>query len=144
MILCDVNVLVYAFREDLEPHEPARVWLDETVHAPRAYGVSDLVASGFMRVVTSPRIFRRPSPTTKALEFVAALRDRPNAVVVSPGARHWSIFDGLCRANGVRGNVIPDAWFAALAIESDCEWITTDRGFARFPGLRWKRPFVVR
>jgi predicted nucleic acid-binding protein len=33
-----------------------------------------------------------------------------------------------------------DAYFAALAIEHGCEWITADRGFARFPGLRWRHP----
>ena len=141
MILCDVNVLVYAFRKDMNEHEPAKEWLEETVRAPRSFGMSDLVLSAFLRVVTSPRIFRRPSVTANALEFVAALRDRPNAVAVSPGSRHWSIFEGLCRERGVRGNVIPDAWFAALAIESDSEWITTDGGFARFPGLRWRHPF---
>lgn len=140
MILCDVNVFVYAFRVDLERHEAAREWLDEMVHASRSFGVYDLVWSAFLRIVTNPRIFRRPSATAKALEFVQAVRDRPNAVAVSPGSRHWSIFEGLCRRRGVRGNTIPDAWFAALAIESDSEWITTDRGFARFPGLRWRDP----
>ncbi|HEY7472249.1 MAG TPA: type II toxin-antitoxin system VapC family toxin [Gemmatimonadota bacterium] len=142
MILCDVNVLVYAFRKDMDEHQVARTWLHETVNAPRAYGVSDQVSSAFLRVVTSPRIFRRPSTTARALEFVDAFRERPNAVGVSPGPRHWSIFAGLCRERGVLGNVIPDAWFAALAIESDSEWITTDRGFARFPGLRWRHPFA--
>ena len=30
------------------------------------------------------------------------------------------------------------AWFAALAIEHGCEWVTLDRDFERFPGLRWR------
>lgn len=142
MILCDVNILIYAFRKDMEKHEVARSWLEETLDAPRSYGFSDLVSSAFLRIVTSPRVFRRPSTIGKALAFVSALRGRPNAVRVSPGQRHWGIFEELCRGHGVLGNAIPDAWFAALAIESDSEWITTDRGFARFPGLRWRHPFV--
>ncbi|HYO48026.1 MAG TPA: type II toxin-antitoxin system VapC family toxin [Gemmatimonadota bacterium] len=141
MILCDVNVLVYAFRRDMDEHEVARTWLDGTVNAPRSYGVSDLVSSAFLRIVTNPRIFQRPSTTRKALEFVSALRERSNAMSVSPGPRHWSIFADLCREREVRGDVIPDAWLAALAIESGSEWITTDRGFGRFPGLRWRHPF---
>jgi toxin-antitoxin system PIN domain toxin len=141
MILCDVNVLVYAFRKDMDEHEVARNRLDAIVNAPRSYGVSDLVSSAFLRIVTNPRIFRKPSTTRKALEFVTALRGRPNAMGVSPGPRHWSIFESLCRERGVRGDVIPDAWLAALAIESGSEWITTDRGFARFSGLRWRHPF---
>ncbi len=141
MILCDVNVLVYAFRRDMHEHEVARIWLDGTVNTPRSYGVSDLVSSAFLRIVTNPRIYRKPSTTRKALEFITALRGRPNAISVSPGPRHWSIFEDLCRERGVRGDVIPDAWLAALAIESGSEWMTTDRGFARFPGLRWRHPF---
>ena len=29
---------------------------------------------------------------------------------------------------------------AALAIEHGCTWVTTDRDFARFPGLTWQHP----
>jgi hypothetical protein len=54
--------------------------------------------------------------------------------------RHWDIFTGLCRSAGVKGNRVPDAYLAALAIESGSEWITTDRDFSRFPGLRWRHP----
>ena len=67
----------------------------------------------------------------------------PNRVEVVPGERHWAIFSRLCREAGARGNLIPDAWFAALAIESGCEWITTDRDYARFPGLRWRHPLAT-
>ena len=46
------------------------------------------------------------------------------------------------RLPGIRGNLVPDAYFAALALESGCEWLTADRGFARFPGLRWRHPLA--
>src|SRR5438477_407916 len=69
-----------------------------------------------------------------------ALRARPNCVPIAPGPRHWEVFTGLCRRAGARGNLVPDAYLAALAIESGSEWITADRGFARFPGLRWRHP----
>lgn len=106
-----------------------------------AYGVSDLVLSGFVRVVTHPRVFRSPTPTRRALEFAEMLRDQPNSVPVRPGPRHWEIFTTLCRTAGVKGNLVPDAYLAALAIESGSEWISTDRDYARFPGLRWRHPF---
>jgi len=61
-------------------------------------------------------------------------------VVLIPGPRHWEIFARLCRKIGARGNRVPDAFLAALAIESGSEWMTADRGFARFPGLRWRHP----
>lgn len=141
MILCDVNVLVRAFRRDMADHEPCRDWLQDVVDADAAYGVSDLVSSGFLRVVTHPRTFAHPSSTDTALRFVEELRGRPNATSINPGPRHWSIFAELCRTTGARGNLVPDAYLAALAIESGSEWISFDRDFARFPALRWRHPF---
>jgi predicted nucleic acid-binding protein len=61
---------------------------------------------------------------------------------VVPGVRHWEIFDRLCRAAGAKGSLVADAYLAALAIESGSEWITTDRDFSRFPGLRWRHPLA--
>jgi len=140
MILLDVNILVYAHRGDAPHHGRYREWLETTVNADAAYGVCDLVLSGFLRVVTHPRIFHQPSPLESALAFAAELRDRPNCVLVTPGNRHWEIFNRLCRQADAKGNLIADAYLAALAIESGSDWVTTDRDYARFPGLRWRHP----
>ena len=140
MRLVDVNVLVYAFREDAPAHVEYRRWVEASVQAHEAYAVSDQVLSGFLRIVTHPRVFHPPTPIAAALAFAEAYRGQPNAVAVAPDARHWAVFTHLCTTCNARGNLIPDAWFAALAIESGCEWITTDRDYARFPGLRWKHP----
>lgn len=75
-----------------------------------------------------------------ALEFVDRLREQPNTVLVAPAARHWDIFSRLCHATSAKGNLVADAYLAALAIETGSEWITTDRDYARFPGLRWRHP----
>lgn len=140
MILIDVNVLVYAHREDAPDHAAYRAWLLNAVTSESAYGLSDLVLSGFLRVVTHPRVFRTPTPMKQALAFTQALRARPNSVLVAPGPRHWEIFTHLCRSAGVRGNLVADAYLAALAIETGSDWITTDRDYSRFPGLRWRHP----
>lgn len=140
MDLVDVNVLVHAFREDAPRHRPLRSWLEELIASDSAFAVADLVLSGFLRVVTHPRVFAPPTPLERALEFVEALRGQPNCMVVRPGERHWSIFTRLCREGDARGNLIPDAYLAALAIETGAELITTDRDFARFPELRWRPP----
>lgn len=144
MILIDVNVLVYAHREDSHDHERYRSWLETTLGADASYGVSDLVLSGFLRTVTHPRIFATPTPLDRALAFVDAVRSRPNCLSVSPGARHWDIFTHLCEGVQARGNLVPDAYLAALALEWGAEWITTDRDYARFPGLRWRHPLTGR
>lgn len=141
MLLPDMNILVSAYREDAPDHARFRQWLDELVNGDETYGACDLVLSGFLRVVTHPAVFTPATPLDDALAFVAAFRSPQNCVVLAPGPRHWEIFTRLCRAAQARGNLIPDAYFAALAIESGSEWITMDGGFARFPGLRWRRPF---
>jgi len=140
LLLIDVNVLVYAHRADAAAHKRYRDWLQSIVNSDAGYGLSDLALSGFLRVVTHPRVFHRPTPLNTALKFIAEIRDRSNCIPISPGPRHWEIFVRLCQTVNARGNLIPDAYFAALAIESGTEWITTDRDYARFPGLRWRHP----
>lgn len=142
MILLDVSVLVYAFDAGFDEHVAMRSWLQAVLGGDEAFGVHDLVLSGFLRIATHPRVLARPAPTAVALDFAHAVRERPQRVDVRPGTRHWSIFVELCRSAGVRGNLVPDAYLAALAIESGSEWVTTDRGFARFPGLRWRHPLA--
>jgi hypothetical protein len=107
---------------------------------PAPYGLSDLVLSGFVRIVTHPRVFVDPTPLAEALAFVRSIRDRENRVAVEPGPRHWEIFLDLCERVGVRGNLVPDAYLAALAIEAGMEWVTTDGDFRRFPGLKVRHP----
>ncbi len=140
MILPDVNVLVYAHRGDAPEHARYARWLENVARGDEAFGLAELVLSGFLRVVTHPRIFIPPTPLEDALAFVKGLRGRRTCVPVAPGPRHWHVFAGLCRRVGARGNRVPDAYLAALAIESGSEWITADRGFARFPGLRSRHP----
>jgi hypothetical protein len=110
------------------------------LEAHEAYGMSEMVLSGLLRVATNPRVFDDPNTIGEAMDFADALRGQPNCVLVAPGPRHWSIFQDLCRKVEAKGNLVPDAYLAALALESGCEWITTDRDYARFPGLKWRHP----
>lgn len=141
MILTDVNVLVYAHRADAPNHEAFRQWLEEIINSDQIYGYSEMILGGFIRIVTHPRIFDPPSDLDSAFRFAEIIRTQPNAISIEPGIRHWEIFRHLCETTQVTGNLIPDAYFAALAIESGCEWITTDKDYGRFPGLNWRHPF---
>ena len=138
MILPDVNVLVYAFRSDVKEHDAYKAWLEGVVNGDAAYGMSPQVLATVIRLATHPRIFARPDPLAHAVAFASTLLDQPHCQVIEPGPRHWSIFTGLCRSANAYGNLVQDAWLAALAIESGCEWITNDRDFARFEGLHWR------
>lgn len=140
MDLLDVNVLLHAHREEQPEHEPIRGWLEERISEQRPFGVPSLVFSGFLRIATNPRAFRSPTPLETALEVVESIRSQPHCVAVEPGARHWPIFVDLCRRLRARANVVPDAYLAAMAIETDSDFVSTDRGFGGFPGLRWRHP----
>lgn len=133
-------MLVYAHRADTAHHALCRSWLEAVVNGEHAYALSEPVLAGFLRAVTHPKVFARPSPMAEALAFAAQLRERPNCVLVAPGPRHWEIFRRLCVESGVKRNLVPDAYLAALAIEPGCERVTTDRDFSRFTGLRWRHP----
>ena len=140
LILIDVNVLVYAHRPDATDHLRYRKWLEEALDSGSVCGLSDLALAAMVRIVTHPRIYPDPTPVELAIGFADQLREHPGCALVAPGGRHWEIFTRLCKAAGAKGNLISDAYFAALAIESGAEWITADRDYARFPGLRWRHP----
>ena len=139
MRMPDVNILVYAHREETPSHRQYADWLRSLATGPEPFALSELVLHGFVRVVTNPRLFDPPSTIQQAFRFLDALLGRPTCSVLRPGPSHWSIFRALCHESGVRGKLVTDAAHAALAIESGCEWITADTDFARFaPALRWQ------
>src|SRR5438105_441217 len=140
MVLPDVNVLGYAFRSDVPEHAVCRGWLDGIVGGDALFGLSPLALSALVRVTTNPRAFGMPSDVEEAFRFCDVLLAQPHCQIVEPGDRHWDIFRQLCIQTGIRGGRVTDAWFAALAIEWGCEWISCDRDFARFPGLKWQAP----
>jgi toxin-antitoxin system PIN domain toxin len=136
----DVNVLVDAHRPEAPRHREVRAWLEGARRAREPLGVPRSVAAGFLRIVTHPRVFRDPTPVPVALAFLDALYASPAVVAVDPGERHWSIFRDLCERLELRGNDVPDAYLAALALEQGVVWVSSDRGFARFPGVRVEHP----
>jgi toxin-antitoxin system PIN domain toxin len=143
MILPDVNVLIYAFRQDVAQHAICRPWINAIVESEAPFGLSPLTLSAVVRITTNPRAFRTPSTIREAFGFCDDLLGQPHSQIVEPAERHWDIFQQLCMETDTGGSRVTDAWFAALAIESGCEWITLDRDYARFPGLKWQVPAVA-
>jgi uncharacterized protein len=140
VILPDVNVLIYAFRRDVPQHRICRPWLAAVVKGDARFGLSPTVLSAVVRITTNPRAFRTPSAIEEAFGFCEDLLAQPHCQSVEPGDHHWGIFRRLCIETDTRGSRVTDAWLAALAIEWGCEWITLDRDFARFRGLKWQVP----
>ncbi len=140
MILPDVNILVHAFRSDTSDHETCRAWLDSVLEGDARFGMVLQVLSGVVRITTHPKVFVQPSNIVEPLRFCDALLAQPHCVIIQPGEQHWDIFKRLSIEADARGNLVPDAWLAALAVESGSEWITLDRDYARFKGLKWNLP----
>lgn len=142
MLLPDVNVLVYAHRLESPEHARYASWLRALAAGPEPFALSELGASGFVRIVTNPKIWDEPTSTEDALEFIERLRHRSNARLLTHGPASWEAFARLCRAARASGKLVADAYHAALAIEHGCELVTADGDFARFAGLRYRHPLA--
>jgi hypothetical protein len=140
LLLPDINVLVYAFREDMADHRLANAWLESQRSGPSEFALAEFTLASFLRLVTNSRVMPVTTGLESALDFLDELLATPNVRLVRPGERHWPIFTNLCRAADARGNRVRDAYLAALAIEHGCELATFDRGFGRYPGLHWSVP----
>lgn len=144
MLFLDVNICVYAMRpEASDLASRVRDWLGDQLNGPVTIGVSELVLSSMTRIVTRHHVFDAPSTPEESMEFVDGLLAVPSVSVVRPGSRHWSIFRDLVVTNRLRGDAIPDAYLASLAMEHGATLVTLDRDFARFEGLRTLNPLTA-
>lgn len=141
MILPDVNVLVFAYRREAARHADYAAWLADAAAGPEELALTELTVSGFVRIVTNPRILADPAPAAQALAFLDELRAARSARwITSSDAVHGAFGEIVESDRQVRGNLVPDAWLAALAIAHGARIATADRGFARFARLRWFDP----
>lgn len=140
MILVDANLLVYANVADFEQHQRTREWLDAQLNGTARVGLAWTSLVAYLRLVTNPRVFRMPRSAVEALAQVRSWLERPVAWTPEPTDRHVDVLGELVAMEGVRGDLVPDAHLAALAIEHGLTLMSTDGDFARFPRLRWENP----
>jgi toxin-antitoxin system PIN domain toxin len=140
MYCVDVNVLVNAFVADQRHSDLAFSELVRLRAGPRELGILPIVATGFLRLTTDPRVLRVPSPIDEAIQFLDALLMAKPTRIVEPGPSYWSIFRGLVDEHGPIGPDMTDVHIAAAAMSLGAELISFDRGFARFSQLRWTNP----
>jgi predicted nucleic acid-binding protein len=88
MLMPDVNVLVYAHREETLPHGRYAEWLTSLAQGPEPFALSELALHGFIRVVTNPRIFDPPSAVRQTFRFIDALLALPACSLIRPGPNH--------------------------------------------------------
>lgn len=133
----DVNILVYAFREEMPQHQKAANWLNAVLDGDDKLLLFPLVLASVVRIVTNRRIFQPASTSTEALDFLSALIRAANTEVVSDSFENWFVFEDYCRSHAVEGNHVTDAYLATVAMRMEATFVTMDRDFGKYEGLRY-------
>lgn len=140
MIIVDANLLLHA-NDPTSPHRAAaRAWLVTAFAGPELVCFAWLTLWAFIRVASNPRLFEQPLSASEAASHVRSWLSRPTVAVLGPGERHWDILQSVIKTGQANGPLVSDAALAAIAIEHGATLCTTDRDFARFPGLKWQNP----
>jgi len=140
VILPDVNLLLYVHNRSAQQHEAAARWLTAALAGPEPVALTWTTILGFLRMSTNPKVYPNPMTVGEAIAAVNEWLAHPAVALLHMGERHWDILARLIVTGNVSGPTITDAHLAALAIEHGATLCTTDRDFARFPGLRWQNP----
>jgi len=140
VILCDSNLLLYAYNPTAREHTLAVNWLETILSGSELVGFCWPVLSAFLRIGTNPRAFIDPLTMSEAIQHVNEWLEQKNSTLIVPGPDHWLIFSNLLVEGKVRGPMTTDAEIAAYALEHGAVLHTADRGFSRFPGLKTLNP----
>ena len=140
MIVLDANILLYAYDSASSHHAKARAWVERVFSAAAPVGLPWQTVTAFLRIMTNPRLPGERFSTQEAVQVVDRWLEQPNIRLLAPGDDHWPLFRQMIVEGQASGPLITDAHVAALTIEYGGVLHTTDRDFARFPGLRWTNP----
>lgn len=141
-MLLDANLLLYAVHSRAPHHRAAAAWLTEQLNGPRRVGLPWQSLAAFLRISTHPRAFERPLDGPTAWQRVADWLQAPAAWIPQPGTEHAALLGQLIARHDVRGNLVPDAQLAALALEHGLTICSADTDFARFTEIRWHNPLA--
>ena len=142
MILCDANLLLYAYNVDAADHVKAKEWLEGELSNPSLFGLSWQTITAFIRISTNHRAFPHPLTIDEAVNIVSSWLERPQCRVLTETEQHWDILAELLAKEKAVGPLVMDAHLAALAVEHGAMLATTDRDFARFTGLKITNPLA--
>jgi uncharacterized protein len=142
VIVLDANILLYAYDSGSLLHPKARTWVEQVFSGTLTVGLPWQTASAFLRIMTNPRLPGERFTLQEAVEIVERWLEQPNIRMLAPGDDHWALFRQMIVEGQASGPLITDAQLAALTMEFGGVLHTTDRDFARFPGLRWTNPLA--
>jgi len=140
VIVVDANLLIYSYDLDSAHHKKSLSWLEELLSGVEAVGLPWQSVSAFLRVITNRRLSGMRVTLEQAVQVVDEWLQQPNVQILVPADQHWSVLRQMILEGRASGPLVSDAEIAAITIEHGAVLHTTDRDFARFPGLRWKNP----
>jgi uncharacterized protein len=142
VIVLDANLLLYAYDSASPHHAKARSWIEKVLSGITAVGLPWQTVSAFLRIMTNPKLPGERFTLEEAVQLVDRWLEQPNVRLLGPGDEHWALFRQMIVEGQAPGALISDAQLAALTMEYGGVLHTTDRDFARFPGLRWRNPLT--
>ena len=142
MIVVDANLLLYAYDRGSPHHKAARKWIEGAFSGGEIVGIPWQTVGAFLRITTNSNLPGQRVTLDGAIEVVDMWLEQPNVRFLAPGERHWALLRQIMTEGQARGPLLTDAQLAAITIEYGGVLHTTDRDFARFPGLRWVNPLA--
>ena len=142
MIVPDSNLLLYAYNDGADRFELARSWWEELIQGDEPIGLAWVVTTGFVRLMAHSSFVISPLSPVAAADHVRDWLQYSHVAPLEPGNNHLFYFRQCLGVPGSGPNLVPDAHIAALAMEYDAEVHSADRGFGRFPGVRWHNPLA--
>jgi toxin-antitoxin system PIN domain toxin len=140
VIVVDANILLYAYDAASSYHAKARAWVEETFSGSTPIGLSWQTIGAFVRIMTNSRLPGERFSLPEAVQIVDRWLEQPNIRILVPDEEHWALLRRVIVDGQASGPLVSDAQLASLTMEYGGELYTTDRDFARFPGLRWTNP----
>jgi toxin-antitoxin system PIN domain toxin len=142
VIVLDANLLLHAYDSASAHHVKARTWVEKALSGTMPVGLPWQTISAFLRIMTNPKLPGERFTLEEAVQLVDRWLEQPNVRLLGPGDDHWLLFRQMIVEGQAPGALITDAQLAALTMEYGGVLHSTDRDFARFPGLRWKNPLT--
>ncbi len=144
MIVPDANLLVYAHDAGSPFHKAAKDWWEALLNGGEFVGLCPVVAFGFIRLITSHKLFKHPLPVGEASARVRRWLRMPTLRVLESTPADLEASMNLLQSVGTAGNLTTDAQIAAAALRYGAVVHSADSDFARFPGLIWINPLTER
>jgi toxin-antitoxin system PIN domain toxin len=142
VIVLDANLLLCAYNSSAPNHTRARLWVEAIFSGTEAVGLPWQVVSAFLRIITNRQLLGNRLSMDEAAAIVDQWVALPQVHLLAPGDRHWAFFRRMLIDGKASGPLTTDAELAALTMENGGVLYTTDRDFARFPGLKWTNPLA--